>query len=322
MNELVAKTQEGILNYANDYVRTNHVIVSKTYDLPTAMNNLFLQLVQTTDKNDKPALEVCSKESIQEAIMTCINKELDVGKKQGYFIVYNGNLTFQPSYFGNVKQAKSVSNVRIVSNVIRDGEEAELETRVDGTIIVRHKPNIKCLNNKIIAVYAVATDIDTGRVDNSDIMSVEEAKKSWLKSQNGCKVGKEFEHEMLRRTIENRLAKHYINKADDSEKIFITDANGNEIRVTNYDDLPQIDCDYTINTEEQINHEKEKYVPAEDDILTADDLRLETIEEQKTEIPEGAIEISYKEFKDNEDKYEMVKGSWNEKTRTIFVIKK
>lgn len=317
--EVAITTQDGIMQFASNYVRNNNIILSKNYDLTTAMNNLYLNLIQVEDKNHNRAIDVCTPVSIQEAVMKCINEELDVGKKQGYFIPYGKSLTFQPSYFGNVKKARALARVRIVSNVIRDGEQAEIETRVDGSIIIKHKPSIKCLNNKIVAVYAVATDIDTDRVVNSDIMSIEEVKRSWLKSQTGCKVGKEFEHEMSRRTVENRLAKHFINKADDSERIYITDASGKEIEVKNYDDL--IDVDYTINTDEQIASEKEKYQPEENaDIITAEDLKLDPLAD--TTLPEGAIEIDYSLVKGgaNKDKYKIVPNTFNKETYTCYAI--
>lgn len=318
--ELSIRTQDGILDFAQTYVRNNNIILSKNYDVKTAMANLYLDLIQVVNKNGKPALEVCTPESIQEAITKCINEELDVGKDQAYLICYGDKLICQPSYFGNVKKARALTRVRIFSNVIRDGEQADIEARLDGSIIIHHKPSIKCLNNKIIAVYAVATDIDTNRVVNSDIMSIEEVKKSWLKSQNGGKTAKEFEHEFARKTVENRLAKHFVNKSDDSERIFIRDANGNETEVKNYDEL-LIDVDYTIDTDEQIAHEKEKYTPKEgESVITAEDLKLDPIEQVK--LPEDAIEIDYNEVRagKNKDKYRVVPNTFNKEKYTCFVV--
>jgi recombination protein RecT len=321
--QLTEKSQSGILSFANDFIKNNNIILSKSFDLPTAMTSLFLNLQQVKDRQDRPALEVCSPVSIQEAVIQCINEEINVGKKQGYFIVYGDKLTFQPSYFGNVKKAKAMARVKINSNVIREDEQADIETRIDGSIIIKHKPSIKCLNKPIVAVYAVATDIDSERVVNSDIMSMQEVKRSWLKSQNGGKVAKEFEHEMARRTVENRLAKHFINKSDDTERIIVTDANGNDIVVSNYDELPQVDVEYTINSDEQIERETKKYEPKEEDTITLDDLQLEPIDPRVApEIPEGAIKMAYKEYKNNQDKYELVKGSYSEIDRTCYVLAK
>lgn len=320
-NEIAIKSQQGIVDYANEYIKNNNIIVSKNYDLGKAMNSLYLNLIQVKDKNGKLALDVCSDASIREAVMECVNKELNVSRSQGYYIVYGDKLQFQPSYFGLSKMARDLANVNIFTNVIRDGEEADLETRIDGSIIIHHKPSIKCLNNKIVAVYAVATDINSGRVVNSDIMSTEEAKKSLAKSKTGGTVAKEFEHEMLRKVIERRLAKHFINKADDSMMLTITDANGNVTRVNQYEDMLDSDFEYTINTDEQISKEKEKYIPTENSTITADDLKLDAIDEPIAEIPDGAIEIDYNEVKGgkNRDKYRIIPNTFNKERYTCMV---
>lgn len=322
-NEIATiKSQQGIVDFANDYVRKNNIILGQGYDLPKAMNSLYLNLLQVKDKNQRPALEVCSEVTIREAVMDCVNKELNVSKAQGYYIVYGDKLQFQPSYFGLSKMARDLAGVNIMSNVIREGEEADVESRIDGSLVVRHKPSIKCLNNKIIAVYAVATDVSSGRVVNSDIMSVEEAKKSLAKSKTGGSVAKEFEHEMLRKVVERRLAKHFINKSDDTMRMTITNPDGSVINVNSYDDMLDdnnfVDCSYTINTDEQIEKETSKYVPSEDDKITAEDLKLDSIS-PVVDAPEGAIEIPYAEYKNNKDKYTMISGSYNPNTKTCLV---
>ena len=318
--QISERTQNGIMDFATNYVRGNNIILSPNYDMPRAMSNLYLNLIQVQDKNGRSVLETCTMESIQEAIIHCINKELNVGRKQAWFIPYNGKLVLQSSYFGNVKEARSLRRININSQVIRDGEQIEMESRVDGSLIIKHKPNFKCINNKIIGAYAVGTNIDSGRVDNSDIMSIEEIKKSWAKSQNGGRTAKEFEHEFARKTVENRLAKHYINKADDSTQVFVTDANGNQIMVDNYNDL--IDVDYTINTDEQIASEKEVFQPTDKHIVTAQDLHLDNLEEPSANVPEGAIEIDYNLVKGgaNKNLYKVVPNTFNREKYTVMAI--
>lgn len=325
MNEIMIKSQQGIVDYANEYIKRNNIIVSQKYDLAKAMNSLYLNLVQVKDKNNRPALEVCSEVSIREAVMECVNKELNVSRSQGYYIVYNDKLQFQPSYFGLVKMARDYAGVNIMSNVIRDGEEANIESRIDGSIIVHHKPSIKCLNNKIVAVYAVATDVSSGRVVNSDIMSIEEAKKSLARSKTGGTVAKDFEHQMTKKVVERRLAKHFINKADDSMRLTITNPDGSVVNINSYDDMLDdnnfVDCSYTINTEEQIEKEKTKYVPAEEDKITADDLKLDAIT-PVVDLPDGAVEIDYNLVKGgaNKEHFKVIPNSFNKATYTCMAV--
>ena len=311
------KSQEGIVEYARGYVLSNNIILGKGYNLPVAMNNMWLTLLASNEKNK--CLEKCSELSIRKAVEDCINKELDTGKTQGYFIPYGNELQFQSSYFGEIKRARDVANVNINSWVIYEGEQVDIETRVDGSLIVRHKPSFKCFGNPIIGAYAIATDVSSGRVINSDIMGLKELKVSLAKSKAGGTVAKEFPHEMYRRTVSKRLAKHIVNTSDDSLKLTITDTDGKVITISNSDDVYSFD-EYTINTDEQIAKESAKYEPTEADIVTAKDLKLDAIQSEVVDIPENAVEISYGEYKNNKEKYTMVSGSYNPSTKTCLVI--
>ena len=318
MNEIVTlKSQEGIVEYAKNYVLGNNIILGKGYNLPVAMNNMWLTLLASNEKNK--CLEKCSELSIRKAVEDCINKELDTGKTQGYFIPYGNELQFQSSYFGEIKRARDVANVNINSWVIYDGEQVDIETRIDGSLIVHHKPNFKCFGNPIIGAYAIATDVSTGRVINSDIMGLKELKVSLAKSKAGGSVAKEFPHEMYRRTVSKRLAKHIVNTSDDSLKLTITDTDGTVINISNSDDVYGFD-DYTINTDEQIAKETAKYEPTEDSVVTSKDLKLDAIQSEVVDVPENAVEISYAEYKNNKNQYTMINGSYNPSTKTCMVI--
>lgn len=319
-NELVIKTQSDVMNLAKDFIKQNNIITSKKYNVENAMISLFTNVLSVKDKNGKAVLETCTPLSIQNAIYECITNELTPSKKQAYFIPYGNELTSQTSYFGNVKKARDVANVVIHSQVVREGDSIDVEMRANGTMLIRHKPDIKSLNKPIIMAYAVASNPVTGEVVDSDIMTIEEIKKSWAKSRSGGAVSKEFPHEMARRTVTNRLAKHFINTSDDTNKIIITNPDGSQIQVDQYDDL--IDTDYTINTEEQEKFEKEPFNPETNEyVVTSDNLSLGNLQPiaDAVEIPEGAVEVPYSEYKNNKEKYNMIAGSYNTSKKTCMV---
>lgn len=322
-NELSIKTQADVMNLAKDFIKSNNIITSKNYNVENAMVSLFTNVLSVKDKNGKSVLDTCTPLSIQNAIYECITNELTPSKKQTYFIPYGNELTSQTSYFGNVKKARDVANVIIHSQVVRDGDSIDIEMRANGTMLIRHKPDIKSLNKPIIMAYAVASSPVTGEVIDSDIMTIDEIKKSWAKSQSGGKVSKEFPHEMARRTVTNRLAKHFINTSDDSNKIIITNPDGTQIQVNQYDDL--IDTNYTINTDEQEKFEKEPFIPDTNDyIVTADGLSLENLEpiNQPAEIPSDAVEIDYNEVKGgkNRDKWQVIPNTFNKEKYTCMAV--
>lgn len=321
-NELVIKTQADVMELANSFIKTNNIITSKNYNVENAMVSLFTNVLSAKDKNGKSVLDTCTPLSIQNAVYECITNELTPSKKQTYFIPYGNELTSQTSYFGNVKKAMDVANVKIHSQVVREGDSIDAEMRANGTMLIRHKPDIKSLNKPIIMAYAVASNPATGEVVDSDIMTIEEIKKSWAKSRSGGAVSKEFPHEMARRTVTNRLAKHFINTSNDSNKIFITNPDGTQIQVNQYDDL--IDTDYVINTDEQEKFEKEPFKPETNDyVVTAENLSLGNLTPiaESVEVPEGAIEIDYNEVKGgkNKDKYRVIPNTFNKEKYTCMV---
>lgn len=318
-NELVIQTQADVMELANSFIKSNNIITSKNYNVENAMVSLFTNVLSVKDKNGKSVLDTCTPLSIQNAVYECITNELTPSKKQTYFIPYGNELTSQKSYFGNIKLARDVAGVDIHSQVVREGDSIDVEMRANGTMLIRHKPNIKSLNKPIIMAYAVASDVKTNEVVDSDIMTIEEIKKSWAKSRGGT-VSKEFPHEMTRRTVSNRLAKHFINTSDDSNKVFVTGVDGTRVEVNQYDDL--IDTSYTINTEEQEKFEKEPFNPETNDyVVTAENLSLGSLTPiaESVEVPEGAIEVPYSEYKNNKEKYNMVAGSYNSSTKTCMV---
>ena len=224
-----------------------------------------------------------------------------------------------------MKQARDLRGVNIFGDVIRDGDAIDVENRIDGTKVVKHKTNITSIltDKAIIGAYAVASDITTGRVVDSDVMSMKEINKSASKSRTGGQVHKEFPHEMSVKTVIRRLAKKLINSSDDSKAYTITNPDGTVVTVNSYDDMLRednyVDCSYTINTEEQIAKEMEKFEPTDDDIMNAQELHLGGIDSPSVDTPDGAIEVSYADYKNNTDKYELVKNSYNPKTRMCFV---
>lgn len=321
-NELQIKTQADVLALADNFIKTNNIITSKKYNVENAMVSLFTNVLSAKDKQGKSVLETCTPLSIQNAVYECITNELTPSKKQTYFIPYGNELTSQTSYFGNVKKARDVANVTIHSQVVREGDSIDVEMRANGTMLIRHKPNIKSLNKDIIMAYAVASNPTTGDVVDSDIMTIEEIKKSWAKSRSGGAVSKEFPHEMARRTVTNRLAKHFINTSDDSNKIIITNPDGTQIQLNEYDDL--INTDYTINTDEQDAFENEPFNPETNDyVVTAENLSLGNLSPiDSADIPEGAVEIDYNLVKGgaNKEHFKVVPNSFNKATYTCMAV--
>lgn len=176
---------------------------------------LMLQDVQTRDK--RPALEVCSKQTIAMALFKMVQLGLNPAKNQCYFIPYGSDLTLVTSYFGQVLIAKRAGLKDVKANLILDQDEFEFSIEQDGRrVITNHKQPFANLGNKIIGAYCVITHPDG--IQDTEVMTIEEIKVSW---QQGATKGnspahKGFEGEMAKRTVTNRAIKMFVNSSDDS----------------------------------------------------------------------------------------------------------
>src|SRR5690606_36842274 len=76
------------------------------YSPENAMKSAWLILQETKDRNKRPALDVCTKDSLANALLDMVVQGLNPQKKQGYFIVYGKQLVFLGSYFGTMAVTK------------------------------------------------------------------------------------------------------------------------------------------------------------------------------------------------------------------------
>lgn len=335
--EVSIRTQEGLVAEAMNYVtQYGEAKLPKNYDAVSAVKSLYLHLKDITkDKQNRPALEVATPESIQATVHEYISKGLNVAKKQAYPIVYGNKLQLQVGYFGNAKQARSEAGIKINSKVIREGDDVEIVMREDGTFIIKHKTSFKnILNGKLQGAYAVAVDIRTGEVVDSDIMGMEEIKTSWSKSSSYQQtVHKEFPGEMARKTVISRLAKPFINTSDDSLKF-------EDLQTDVEIDKEDIYADKVMTVKK--GKDEEKSEKAEDDVVIITELEkldeLEPVAEEKakatakkttttkkttaTKKSDDIVEVFYSEFKNNPEKYNAIPDSYDKEKKTIKVRKK
>ena len=302
-NKVALRSQEGLVALAQNYLKNNgSVILPPNYDVNDAVKALYLKALQTTNKQGKPALDVCTKESIEQVVQNYVSRGLNVAKNQCYLVCYGNTLTLQDSYFGKEKQAKAYAGVDIHSNVIYKGEEVSIETRKNGTKVINHKPDFSKFDiNNIIGAYAVATKED-GTVVDSEIMTMEEIKRSWAKSQSGGTVHKEFPVEMARKTVISRLTKGFINTSDDSNKFTSINSDMGDFYVNE-----EMNADIIIEDTQPKKTTKPSSDSAEPEMV------VEELDEEKTK------EIFYSEFKNNKTKYRAVPNSYDDDKKTIRV---
>lgn len=202
-----------------EHMRGGSLDLPPNYSVGNALRSAWLILQDVQDKDKKPALEVCSKVSIVNALMNMAVQGLDPAKKQCYFIVYGKALTLQRSYFGEVallKRAKPGWNVDAA--VVFEGDDIDYR-RVNGRIVeITHKENLA--NNdptKIKAAYCVVRD-ENDNVVKCEVMTWERIQRSWKMSKTAHfaeSTHKKFPEEMSMRTIIRYTCKAFINTSSD-----------------------------------------------------------------------------------------------------------
>lgn len=162
--------------------------------------------------NGKPVLEVVSQASVIQCLIEACCKGLDYSESQVYFIPRGGVMTNLESVYGRIARAKRASkNYKPIVQYVHEGDDFQIGVNVDTgqTIIKKHETSIENLDKPIIAAYAYVTD-NSGNTDIY-IMTKREWLTSWKKSPNGCAVAKDFERDMIYRTIIKKSTKSLVN---------------------------------------------------------------------------------------------------------------
>lgn len=198
------------------------------YSPENAMKSAWLILQSTVDRNKKPALEVCTRDSIANALLDMVVQGLNPQKKQGYFIVYGNQLVFQRSYFGTMAVTKRVTGAKSIdAAVIYEGDEVDYEIHNGRIVNLTHKQKFGNIDkDKIIGAYATIV-FDQDNVYH-EIMTMDEIRQAWKKSQMWGKdqeverkgsTHDEFRQEMAKKTVINRACKKFLNSSDDGSLI-------------------------------------------------------------------------------------------------------
>jgi recombination protein RecT len=219
-----------VMNKVKGFQTSGELVFPADYIPENALKSAQLKLYEVQDKNYKPALEVCTKESIANALLSTVVQGLNPDKKQCYYIVRGNKLCVDRSYFGDAHVAMTVDKtiIDIVPKVVYEEEEVETETIRGKDIVTYHKSNpFKRDKSKIIGAYCnVIYNDDTYY---SVIMTFEQIKQSWKQSpmkpinEDGS-VKKDSTHdkftaEMCERTVVRKACTPIINKSSDKNLV-------------------------------------------------------------------------------------------------------
>ena len=200
------------------------IVVPKDYSPENAVTLAWMIIKDTKAGKAagyKPALEVCTPDSIKEAMFKMVAEGLSPLRNQCYFIIRGDKLCYHRAASGSEALAKRYSGIKRVDvQLIYEGEEPVFEIKNGIMTVLEHKRGDRT-GKAIKGGYAVVTEEDGTEVAID--MTIDEIKQAW---EQGEVYGKfetsahtKFEGEMAKKTIKQRACKPYITGADDSRII-------------------------------------------------------------------------------------------------------
>lgn len=212
---------DGVLTKVEQFKDAGQLHLPKDYSAANALKSAYLILKDTKDKNDRSVLEVCSRESIANALLNMVTQGLNPMKHQVAFIAYGSKLIAQRQYQGTIALAKRFGNIKdITAQVIYEGDKFVYDIDKDSGRykLINHVQEFKNIdNNKIIGAYALVTFNDD-RENHLEIMSMFQIQQAWnMGNQKGnSKAHSMFKDQMAKKTVITRACKLFIEGSDDS----------------------------------------------------------------------------------------------------------
>ena len=224
---------DSVLFKVNKMEREGNISFPPRYNPGNALRSAWLQIQEAKDMNNRPALEVCTKESVANALLNTVIQGLSPAKNQVYYIVYGNQLQAQRSYFGTMAATKRIPGVLDVwADVVYEGDQFQAKKVHGGWQVIQHESAPENIDpQKIRYAYAVVELEDEEPF--TEIMTWAQIQQSWAKSRSKAQtVHKEFPDQMAKRTVINRACKMFFNTSDDSDHLIEAfNATGDRIEV-------------------------------------------------------------------------------------------
>ena len=249
-----------------EFVSRGELHLPPNYSVENAMKSAWLILQNTLDKDKRPVLQVCTRDSIANALLDMAVQGLNPAKKQGYFIAYGKQLVFQRSYFGTMAVTKRVAGAKdIFAEIVYKGDEFEYQIKNGSKYITKHIQKIENVDpNNIVAAYCTIVFDDDRQF--TDVMTWDEIQKAWSKSKNNPdregSTHKDFAQEMARKTVINRACKRYLNSSDDGSLLMYHVNRADEVaaeaeveaEIEENANQELIDIEYEVEEDEEENN--------------------------------------------------------------------
>ena len=329
-NLQVSKEQQVLMPIAESYIAMFPEIANdKTFNAKQAIISMALKLKETKDKAGRPAIDVCSRESIMTVTQEVLVKKLDLMKSQAALLVRGDKLMLQPEYFGNVKRSLELNPflAYFTFAIIYKDDKVDLEVGEDGGYRIKsHKTSIANIGkDKVVACYANAVKKD-GTIYATELMTMDEIKMAWSQSSNSSlSVHSKFWKKMCRKTVLNSLCTWLINTTGETENEYFADQDEEDfIRPQSMEITLDEGQDFSEPSEyEEPTHEEEIVEPETDEFddeeVSDDEWQMAMEEDSQNEPQTVSYSKWLNELKGNG--WEQVPKTYDSVNKTVQVRK-
>lgn len=217
LRSVVDKTMKRI----NELQDWNALDIPEDYSPANAIRSASFIIQDLKDKNKKPVLEVCTRDSIMNSLLEMVVQGLNPMKRQCSFIPRGNKLVLQREYAGTLALAKRFGGVKFVNPVViyeNDGFEYRIEPETGFKIVTKHEQSLDNIDiNKIKGGYCVV-HFEGSDVPYTEIMTIKQIRTSWQQGEmkGNSPAHQNFTEEMVKKTLINRACKRFINASGDA----------------------------------------------------------------------------------------------------------
>lgn len=209
-NKVVALQAKGAIDFPNNYSVGN------------ALKSAYLILQEAKTREKKPVLQVCTQESIANALLDMVVQGLNPTKQQCYFIPYGNQLTLSRSYLGTIALTKRLKGVKdVVAYPIYKNDKLDIgfDILTGKTKINEFKPALDHKAQDLTGALGIV--VGENEILYLEYMNMEQIRNAWNQGtmKGNSPAHKNFPDQMAIKTVINRVCKKYVNAADDSDKI-------------------------------------------------------------------------------------------------------
>lgn len=221
LRDIQNETTTKVLEYVKELQESGDLVLPPNYAVGNQLKLAWLNLLEVKDKNEKPALEVCTRESIANAMLEMALQGLSIVKKQCAFIVRGNKLCCDLEYHGTIALAKRLGGVvgTPTGTVIYSGDKFvyTIDPKTGKKYVIEHAQEFENIDpNKITGAYAIL-QLSDGSI-HTEIMTMAQIKLAWMQgaTKGQSKAHINFPDQMCIKTVIGRACKLYITSSDDS----------------------------------------------------------------------------------------------------------